>query len=62
MPYRERCLQVKEGRDKKEILLADVTGLTCDEAGYRKLSMALGDAVRREGYLVVWDPQITIRM
>lgn len=62
LPYREKSLRVKAGRDKKEILLADVSGLTCDEAGYRKLSMALGDAVRREGYLAVWDPELTIRM
>ena len=60
LPYREKCLSVKEGREKKEIRIADVSGLTCDEAGYRKLSMALGEAVRREGYLVVWDPGITV--
>lgn len=62
LPYREKRLRVKERRGKKEILLADAVGLTCDEAGYRKLSMALGEAVRREGYLAVWDPGITIRM
>lgn len=61
LPYREKGLLVKEGRKKREITVADVSGLTCDEAGYRKLSMALGEAVRREGYLVVWDPGITIR-
>lgn len=60
LPYREKSLLVKEGREKKEICIADVSGLTCDEAGYRKLSMALGEAVRREGYLVVWDPGITV--
>lgn len=60
LPYRERSLRMKIGREKKEILLADVTGLTCDEAGYRKLGMALGEAVRGAGYLVVWDPGITI--
>lgn len=55
---------MKEGRGRKtrEIRIADVAGLTCDEAGYRKLGMALGEAVRREGYLVVWDPGITIRL
>lgn len=62
LPYREKCFLVKEGREKQEIRLADVSGLTCDEEGYRKLSMALGEAVRKEGYLVVWDPGITIRM
>lgn len=64
LPYREKTLRVKEGRGRKtrEIRIADVAGLTCDEAGYRKLGMALGEAVRREGYLVVWDPGITIRL
>lgn len=61
LPYREKCIRLKEGRKRREISVADVTGLTCDEAGYRKLSIALGEAVRREGYLVVWDPNITIR-
>lgn len=62
LPYRERTIAVKRGGEKKEIRIADVAGLTCDEAGYRKLSMALGEAVRGEGYLVVWDPGITIRL
>lgn len=62
LPYREKHVWIKDGREKKEITIADVLGLTCDEAGYRKLGMALGEAVRREGYLVVWDPGITIRI
>ncbi|MCM1266756.1 MAG: glycosyltransferase [Bacteroidales bacterium] len=62
LPYREKCVQIKEGREKREIVLADVAGLHCDEAGYRKLSMALGEAVRGAGYLVVWDPGITVSM
>ena len=62
LPYREKSLTVKEGKEKREIRIADVSGLTCDEAGYRKLSMALGEAVRGEGYLVVWDPGITVRI
>lgn len=41
--------------------LADVSAINCDEAGYRKLSMALGAAASEMGYLVVWDPQITIK-
>lgn len=60
LPYREISIWVKEGLDKRELNIADVSGLTCDEAGYWKLSMALGEAVRREGYLVVWDPGITV--
>lgn len=62
LPYREKSVRVKEGRTTKTIRLADVSGLTCDEAGYRKLGMALGEAVRREGYLVVWDPGMTIQL
>ena len=60
--YRERNIRVGAGREKKEIRVADVTGLSCDEAGYRKLSMAFGEAVRSAGYLVVWDPALTVRM
>lgn len=62
LDYREKSILVKEGRRKKEIRIADVSGLTCDEAGYRKLSMALGAKVRDAGYLVVWDPGITVCM
>ena len=62
MPYREKSLTVREGKEKREIRIADVSGLTCDEAGYRKLSVALGEAVRGEGYLVVWDPGITVQL
>lgn len=59
LPYRERSLFVKEHGGKKEIRIADVEGMSCDEAGYRKLSMALGTAVRSAGYLVVWDPSLS---
>lgn len=59
LPYRERSLLVKEHGRKKEIHIADVEGLSCDEAGYRKLSMALGTAVRSAGYLVVWNPSLS---
>ena len=62
LPYRERSLTVKENGRKREIHIADVGGLSCDEAGYRKLSMALGTAVRRAGYLVVWNPSVTARL
>ncbi len=41
--------------------LADVSAVTCDEEGYRKLSMTLGRAAAEMGYLVVWDPQITLK-
>lgn len=59
MPYRERSVYIKAGREKREIRIADVESLACDEAGYRKLGMALGLAVRSAGYLVVWDPSLS---
>lgn len=43
-------------------LLADVSGISCDEAGYGKLSMELGRAAREMGFLVVWDPRITVKI
>lgn len=61
LPYRERTVLAKEGGRKKEIRIADVEGLSCDEAGYRKLSMTLGRAVRDAGYLTVWNPSVTMR-
>lgn len=42
--------------------LVDVSGISCDEEGYRKLSMEFGRAVRKAGYLVVWDPKITTKV
>lgn len=42
--------------------LADVTGISCDEEGYRKLSMELGRAAAKMGYLAVWNPLITIKI
>lgn len=39
--------------------IADVSGLNCDEAGYRKISMELGRAAAGQGLLVLWDPSIT---
>lgn len=51
-PYRET------GKEK----IADVSALSCDEAGYRKLSLALGEAVISKGYLVLWDPNIIIKI
>lgn len=42
--------------------LVDVSGISCDEAGYDKLSMELGRAARRKGFLVVWDPGMTMKI
>ncbi len=52
IPYRET------GKQK----LADVSGISCDEAGYGKLSMELGRAARKMGFLVVWDARMTIKL
>lgn len=41
---------------------ADVSFLSCDEEGYRKLSLTLGEEIRRKGYLVLWDPGITEKL
>ncbi len=59
LPYRERVIRYGRGKGKSERSIADLSGLGCDEAGYRKLSMELGAAAARLGYLVVWDPSIT---
>lgn len=59
LPYREKKICCGRGKRKTEKYIADITGLHCDEAGYRKLSMELGRAADAKGYLVVWDPDIT---
>lgn len=41
--------------------LADVSGISCDEEGYRKLSMELGRAAHEKDFLVVWTPQLTLK-
>lgn len=60
LPYMERTVRCKTGRGSRQIRIADVSGLSCDEAGYRKLSIELGRAAAKRGYRVLWDPQITI--
>ena len=62
LSYRERTITAKTDGRRRQVRIADVTGLTCDEAGYRKLSIAFGRAVQRAGYLVVWDPSVTVRL
>lgn len=53
--YREK--EVGKGRTKT--ICADLTGLSCDEAGYRDLSRKLCAAAADAGYLVVWDPGVS---
>ena len=62
LPYREKTIRCKNRSGEAEQQIADVSGLCCDEAGYRKLSMELGRAARQMGYLVLWDPAITCEM
>lgn len=60
-PYRERVITRKmQGGCKVEQRVADVSALSCDEAGYRKLSMEFGRMAAKKGYLVLWDPEITL--
>lgn len=60
-PYRERAITRKmQGGCKVEQSVADVSALSCDEAGYRKLSMEFGRMAAKKGYLVLWDPEITL--
>lgn len=65
IPYRERTIRCRTGQSGRgavcNIQIADVSGLSCDEAGYRKLSLELSGAAADRGYLVVWNPQITCR-
>ncbi len=58
LPYEERTIRCGSGRSARRVRIADVSGLTCDEAGYRKLSLELGRAAAGRGYRVLWDPRI----
>lgn len=58
--YEEKTIRCKIGRRSREIQIADISGLTCDEAGYHKLSMELGRAAASKGYLVLWNPYISV--
>lgn len=60
LPYREKSISFRTGGIKTERRIADISGLHCDEAGYRKLSLELGRAAAEKGYLVVWDPALTV--
>lgn len=58
--YEERTVCCKMGRMKGKIRTADISGLACDEAGYRKLSLELGKAAADRGYRVLWDPAVSV--
>lgn len=58
--YEEKILRCKIGSTVREMRIADVSRLTCDEAGYRKLSIEFGKAAAKRGYLVLWNPEMTV--
>lgn len=60
LSYGERTICCKTGSVNERIRIADVSGLSCDEAGYRKLSMELGQAAMKRGYHVLWNPRMTM--
>lgn len=62
LSYGERTIRCAVGRANTQIRIADVSGLTCDESGYRKLGTELGRAASDRGYLVLWDPKIEINI
>lgn len=49
-------------KETGKLKLADISGISCDEEGYKKLSMELCRAVGKSGYLVVWNPEIKRRL
>lgn len=60
--YSEREVKLRAGKRRKKVSMyfADVSALQCDEAGYRKLGRELCHAAARRGYLIVWDPEMTV--
>ena len=61
LPYQERMIRVKTKNGVQKERIADISGLVCDEAGYRKLSMELGRAVTDKGYRVLLNPMLTLK-
>ncbi len=52
---------VKNTADGQLMRIADVSGLQCDEEGYRKLSMTLCRAVNARGFQIVWNPGMALK-
>lgn len=61
LPYQEKKIRIRTKQGLGDIKIADVSGLRCDEAGYRKLSLELGRAAAQKGYRVLWNPALTMR-
>lgn len=62
LPYTERTIICGRGNSKRQIRIVDISGLNCDETGYRKLGMELGRAAGKRGYRVLWDPKVEINI
>lgn len=62
LPYQERKIRVKTKHGSQEVRITDVSGLNCDEAGYRKLSLELGRTAAAMGYRVLWNPALTMQL
>jgi glycosyltransferase involved in cell wall biosynthesis len=60
LSYRERTIRVRTIHGTENLDIVDVSGLNCDEAGYRKLSMELGRVAENMKYRVLFNPQITM--
>jgi hypothetical protein len=60
LPYRERTIRVRTSHGTKHIDIVDISGLRCDEAGYRKLSMELGRVAESMKYRALFNPYITM--
>ena len=58
--YTERTIRCGSGHTGRQVRIADVSGLSCDEEGYRKLGRELGRAAAKQGYHVLWDPRMEI--
>lgn len=62
LPYGERTIRCKSKQGMRNVRIVDVSGLSCDEAGYRKLSMELGKTAAEMGYHVLWNPHVSMRI
>jgi glycosyltransferase involved in cell wall biosynthesis len=60
LPYRERTIRVRTPYGTENVDIVDVSGLSCDEAGYRKLSLELGRVAENMKYRVLFNTDITM--
>lgn len=60
-PIFEQIVGVKY-RETEKCGFAEISPVSCDEEGYKKLSMELGRAAAERGYLVVWNPELSVKV